>query len=79
MSEPDSDHDEIDLVRVTLQGEEMHFSVSDVFEEPSSWGSILADVARIVAKNAQDTGGHDQEAVLQAIREVFLHDLDAEE
>src|SRR5690349_7163115 len=50
----------VDLLRVQINGQEWLYSIAaDVFEEPGSWGYLLADVARQVAESLAEDGKGD--------------------
>lgn len=77
----DHDHDDedgIDLIRLTLVGEQMHCALDPtVFEdEPGTWGTVLADLARNLSEAMQDEPAG-QKKLLDEIREKFLEALDA--
>jgi len=66
----------VDLLRVQLTGKEWQYSIAvDVFEDPSTWGFLLADVARQIAQALSEDGKGDKDAVLRSIRDTFAHDL----
>ena len=53
----------------------MHCSLMpDAFEEPGTWGAVMADLARHVA-SALAEDGHKPEDVMAAIREGFLAEI----
>jgi hypothetical protein len=68
----------VDLLRVQIAGKEWHYSIAvDVFEEPSSWGFLLADVAKQIADGLTEDGKGDRAAILRSIRATFCEDLDS--
>ena len=72
------DEDGIDLLRVTLIGEQMHCSLDpSVFsEEPGTWGVVLADLARNLSEAMRDDPPA-QQKLLAEIRDNFLKALEA--
>src|SRR5258708_6927146 len=67
----------MELLRAWLVGDALHCSLrAAVFEDPASWGEVLADLARHVASAAQDSGG-DPDATLQTILATFVQELTA--
>ena len=73
-----SEEETTEIARLWLEGEEMHCSlVPDAFDEPGTWGAVMADLARHVADGLVEDG-HKPEEVLAAIREGFLAELAGE-
>jgi len=78
--EPVPASERVDLLRVQIAGKEFHFSIAvDVFEEPESWGFLLADVAKQVADGLTEEGQGDRDAILRGIRQAFCQDLESPE
>jgi hypothetical protein len=76
MSEP-SDAAPVEMLRVQLAGDEMHFTIAaDIFEEPGAWGHILADIARQIAQTLHEEEGRDAAATLRAIGDTFVSEID---
>jgi hypothetical protein len=66
----------IEVLRAWLSAESLHCSLrADVFEDPSAWGTVLADVARHVALALQETEGIDPSGTLRTIGEAFASEL----
>jgi hypothetical protein len=73
------DPDAMELLRAWLIGEALHCSLrADIFEDPASWGAVLADLARHLASAAQESGA-DPTATLQTILSSFVQELTAPE
>lgn len=78
---PDCDHDHddedgLELIRVRLVGEELHCSLlPEAFDDPASWGVVLADLARNIADSSTPEGTSSDD-LLQQIRTNFLAALD---
>jgi hypothetical protein len=73
---PAPDPQPVDLLRVQSNGKEMQFSIGvDVFEDASTWGFLLADLARQIAQALSEDGKGDRDAILRSIRDTFAHDL----
>jgi hypothetical protein len=76
-SDPASDPAALEVLRAWLVGDVLHCSVgAEVFEDPGSWGAVLADLARYVAFSLQKADGADPAATLRAIRSTFEQELD---
>lgn len=74
---PVPSNERVDLLRVQIEGKEWHYSIAvDVFEEPATWGYLLADVARQIADGLNEDGKGDKAAILRSIRATFCEDLD---
>jgi hypothetical protein len=69
----------IDLVRVELTpSDELRCTiVVNALEDPSQWGLVLADLARVVAQKFQEFEGRDPKATLRAIRDGFDEELNS--
>jgi hypothetical protein len=68
----------LEVLRAWLVTEQLHCSLrADVFEDPSAWGAVLADVARHVALALQEADGTDPAATLHTIGETFARELTA--
>lgn len=67
--------DATELLRTWLIGETLQCSLSaDVFEDPASWGAVLADLARHVAR-ASSPDACAAAALLRQLRETFVSEL----
>jgi len=67
----------IDLLSVELVGDdELHISIGpvDLFDEPSVWGEVLANVARQIAQELERKDGKDPAATLRSISETFARE-----
>jgi hypothetical protein len=68
----------VELLRAWLVGDTLQCALrADVFEDPASWGEVLADLARHVASAVGEDSGADPEATLGLIREAFVQELAA--
>lgn len=65
----------IELVRAQLVGDELRCTVVNAFEDPSQWGVVLADLARVVAQKFQEHEGLEPDATLRSIRDAFEQTL----
>ncbi|MGL4554424.1 MAG: DUF5076 domain-containing protein [Gemmataceae bacterium] len=72
------DEEGIDLIRLTLVGEQMHCALDPtVFEdEPGTWGTVLADLARNLSEAMRDDPAAQLE-LLTEIRDRFLEALES--
>jgi hypothetical protein len=66
----------MEVLRAWLIAEQLQCSLrADVFEDPASWGAVLADVARHVALALQEADGSDSGGTLRTIGEAFAREL----
>jgi hypothetical protein len=66
----------IEILRASLIEDSLHCSLSaDVFEDPATWGAVLADLARHIASALQEADGRDPAATLRAIGEAWAREL----
>jgi hypothetical protein len=74
---PDAgDPSAMEVLRAWLIAEALHCSLrADVFEDPATWGAVLADVARHVALALQEADGSDPAGTLRTIGETFAREL----
>ncbi len=74
---PDAgDPSAMEVLRAWLIAESLHCSLqADAFEDPATWGTVLADVARYVALALQETEGTDPAQTLRTIGETFANEM----
>jgi hypothetical protein len=74
---PDAaDPSAMEVLRAWLIAEQLHCSLcADVFEDPATWGAVLADVARHVALALQEAEGTEPAGTLRTIGEAFAREL----
>jgi hypothetical protein len=66
----------VELLRAWVVGQELHCELSpDAVPDAETWGVVLADVARHVARAIQEQEGQDEAAALQAVRAAFEAEL----
>jgi hypothetical protein len=71
-----TDPDATELLRVWIVNQELECSLfPGVFDDPTIWGVVLADLARNVAKGLHDTEGKDLEATLKQIVDSFNQEI----
>lgn len=64
--------DAAEVLRVWINADRsMDVSLIPAFEDPGAWGILLVDIARHVARAYASSGEGSEEAVLEAIRELF--------
>ena len=62
----------VELARVWVVGQALHCALqTDAFDDPGSWGEVLADLARYAAQALAAKEGHDPAQALARIRAVF--------
>jgi hypothetical protein len=66
----------MEVLRAWVIADSLHCSLqADVFEDPATWGAVLADVARHVALALQESAGTDPTATLNTIGRTFTQEL----
>lgn len=71
-----ADPNALELLRAWLANGELECTLNvGIFEDPSSWGELLAHLARNVAEGLREQEGREPEEVLQRIRTVFNDEL----
>jgi len=66
----------VELLRAWVVGQELHCSLAaDAFPDADTWGVVLADLARHLARARKDRDGRDEAATLQAVRAAFEAEL----
>ena len=66
----------VELLRAWVVGQELHCSLSaDACPDADTWGVILADLARYVARALKEQDGKEEAATLQAVRAAFEAEL----
>jgi hypothetical protein len=73
---PEGDAQAVELLRAWVVGQELHCSLSaDACPDADTWGVVLADLARYVARALKEQEGRDEAATLQAVRAAFAAEL----
>ncbi|MFM7152410.1 MAG: DUF5076 domain-containing protein [Gemmataceae bacterium] len=68
----------IDLVRAWLANGALDCTVRPlIFEDPSAWGSVFAELAKYVVLGLHEHEQRDQNETLTSIRDVFNRDIQA--
>ena len=66
----------VELLRAWVVGQELHCSLAaDAVPDAETWGVVLADLARHLARALKDQGGQDEGTTLQAVRAAFAAEL----
>jgi hypothetical protein len=66
----------VELLRAWVVGQDLHCSLAaDAFPDADTWGVVLADLARHLARALKDRDGRDEAAALQAVRAAFEAEL----
>jgi hypothetical protein len=60
---------------VVIEGD-LHLSLRRAFEEPETWGLLLADVARHIGRLYAREGGISEEAVIEKVCATFEAEMD---
>ena len=71
------DSEAVEILRIWLSGGAQHVSLkTPVWDDPTAWGLMLADLARHVA-NAYAAGGADREETLRRVVHGFQIEMDS--
>ncbi len=66
----------VELLRAWVVGQELHCALAaDAVPDADTWGVVLADLARHVARALKDREGRDEAATLQSICTAFAAEL----
>jgi hypothetical protein len=66
----------VEVLRAAIIDEGLHVSLKRAFDDPSTWGVLLADIARHVSRvYAKETGASEADVVVD-IRRLFDAELD---
>ena len=72
------DPDSLEMIRVWIANRRQHFALSaEVWDDPSCWGVLLADLARNLSDAYEKRGISPRDAGLLAIRQAFEMELDS--
>jgi hypothetical protein len=70
------DAEAAELLRVWIVREALQCSLqADAFPDPGSWGAVLADVARYVARARREQESIPEEQTIQKILDVFHEEI----
>jgi hypothetical protein len=67
----------VEILRAGLVNDELYVTARRVFVDPATWGEVLADITRRLARIHAADGGHKEKEVLAAIESAFAADLGA--
>jgi hypothetical protein len=67
----------VEILRAGLVNDELYVTARRVFTDPATWGEVLADITRRLARIHAADGGHKEKEVLAAIESAFAADLGA--
>lgn len=66
----------VEVLRAAIVDKGLHVSVEqNAFDDPETWGALLADIARNVASVYANEKKADEGVVLDAIRETFIAEI----
>jgi hypothetical protein len=72
--EPDDD----EVARIWLDGDVLHYSVrAELFEEPATWGEVLADMAAYAAESLAAGDEAARLKLLDEMKAAFLKTMEA--
>ena len=67
----------VEILRAGLVNDELYVTARRVFTDPATWGEVLADITRRLARIHAADGGLKEKEVLAAIESAFAADLGA--
>ncbi|MBT3378211.1 MAG: DUF5076 domain-containing protein [Lentisphaerae bacterium] len=75
-----ADEEALELARIwaTSEGQHIQFR-SDLWDDPATWGLVLVDFAKLIAKGYDKDSGLDYETALSRIKEGLDAEWDAKE
>ncbi len=66
----------VELLRAWVVGQELHCSLAaDAVPDADTWGVVLADLARHLARALKERDGQDEATTLRAVRAAFEAEL----
>ena len=65
-----------EIARAAMVGNSLRVSLKQSFDDPISWGVVLADVAHHVARLFEQERVCSEQQALQRIRDVFMVEMD---
>ncbi len=70
------DAESMEVLRAWIIGDSLQCAIqADAFDDPGSWGAVLADVARHIAGALQQQEGAPAEQTVQRILDVFHEEM----
>ena len=71
-----SDAETLEVLRAWIVGDSLQCAIqADAFDDPGTWGAILADVARHIASALEQQEGAPGEQTMQRILDVFHEEM----
>src|SRR5947199_4833738 len=67
----------VEVLRAAIVEGGLHVSLRRAFDDPDTWGMLLADVARHVARIYAKEAAMDEDDVLNRVRAMFEVELDS--
>lgn len=75
--EATNDANSMEIIRVWIANKGQHFTLRvGLWDDPSAWGLLLADLARNVAKSYEQDAGFDAQSALERIKLAFNAELE---
>ena len=71
------DNGGVEILRAGLIDDELYVTARRAFNDPATWGEVLADIARRLALLHSAEGEYEEAEVLAAIESAFAADLGA--
>jgi uncharacterized protein DUF5076 len=65
-----------EVIRAVIVEGELHLSLRRAFEDPETWGMLLADVARHVGRLYASESAASEQDVIDRLRAVFESEMD---
>jgi hypothetical protein len=68
----------VEIARVWVADGDQHVTLATaIWKDPASWGVVLADLARHVARACAETAGLSSDAALNRIQQALIAELDS--
>jgi hypothetical protein len=67
----------VEVLRAAIIEQGLHVSLQRAFDDPGTWGVMLADIARHVSRAYANETGADEEEIASEIRRLFIAEFDA--
>ena len=66
----------VEVLRAAIIEQGLHVSLQRAFDDPATWGIMLADIARHVSRMYAAETGADEAEIVNEIRRLFIAEFD---
>jgi Domain of unknown function (DUF5076) len=67
-----------EVLRAVIVEGDLHLSLRRAFDEPETWGMLLAEIARHVGHLYAQEGAISEKEVVERVRDVFENEIDTQ-